>query len=144
MCKSNCAAQKVADTDDKSALGTDTGGSVRLPASYCGVVGFKPSYGLVSRWGVVAYANSLDTVGVLGNKCNAVKEVFGMDPKLTTMARANISSDVISGYDKQDPTSITEETRSRTAALLRKSRRPGSLRIGLPMVCPILFLLDSR
>lgn len=144
MCKSNCAAQKVADTDVKSALGTDTGGSVRLPASYCGVVGFKPSYGLVSRWGVVAYANSLDTVGVLGNKCNDVKEVFGMNPKLTAMARAKKLSDVISGYDKQDPTSITEETRSRTGALLRKNRRPGALRIGLPMVGAMLLSLDPR
>jgi Asp-tRNA(Asn)/Glu-tRNA(Gln) amidotransferase A subunit family amidase len=49
----------------KGALGTDTGGSVRLPAAWCGVVGFKPSYGLVSRWGVIDYANSFDTVGFL-------------------------------------------------------------------------------
>lgn len=59
------------------ALGTDTGGSVRLPAAYCGVVGFKPSYGLVSRWGVVAYANSLDTVGVLARTTKDVRQVFG-------------------------------------------------------------------
>jgi aspartyl-tRNA(Asn)/glutamyl-tRNA(Gln) amidotransferase subunit A len=59
------------------ALGTDTGGSVRLPAAYTGTVGFKPSYGLLSRWGVVAYANSLDTVGVLGRTTSAVKDVFG-------------------------------------------------------------------
>jgi aspartyl-tRNA(Asn)/glutamyl-tRNA(Gln) amidotransferase subunit A len=50
---------------------------VRLPASYCGVVGFKPSYGMVSRWGVVAYANSLDTVGVLGQDVLSVKQVYG-------------------------------------------------------------------
>ena len=61
-----------------SALGTDTGGSVRLPAAYCGIVGFKPSYGMVSRWGVVAYANSLDTVGVLANSSHEAKSVYGM------------------------------------------------------------------
>ena len=65
-----------------SALGTDTGGSVRLPAAYCGIVGFKPSYGLVSRWGVVAYANSLDTVGVLAKSAHEAKEVFGITPSL--------------------------------------------------------------
>ena len=60
-----------------SSLGTDTGGSVRLPAAYTGVVGFKPSYGLVSRYGVVAYANSLDTVGILAPTCGVAKDVFG-------------------------------------------------------------------
>lgn len=60
-----------------SALGTDTGGSIRLPASYCGVVGFKPSYGLVSRWGVISYADSLDCVGVLGTDVPVVSRVFG-------------------------------------------------------------------
>lgn len=61
-----------------SALGTDTGGSVRLPAAYTGTVGFKPSYGLVSRWGVIAYANSLDTVGVIGPQMSSVRQVFGV------------------------------------------------------------------
>lgn len=65
-------------THYRSALGTDTGGSVRLPAAYCGIVGFKPSYGLVSRWGVVAYANSLDTVGILAHSSHEAKKVFGM------------------------------------------------------------------
>ena len=59
------------------ALGTDTGGSVRLPAAYTGIVGFKPSYGLVSRYGVIAYANSLDTVGVLARNSRVAKSVFG-------------------------------------------------------------------
>ena len=60
------------------ALGTDTGGSIRLPAAYTGIVGFKPSYGLVSRWGVVAYSNSLDTVGVLAKDTCSVRDVFGI------------------------------------------------------------------
>lgn len=51
------------------ALGTDTGGSVRLPAAYTGIVGFKPSYGLLSRHGVIPYANSLDTVGFMAKSC---------------------------------------------------------------------------
>ena len=61
----------------RSALGTDTGGSVRLPAAYTGSTGFKPSYGIVSRWGVVAYANSLDTVGILAKDSSMVGRVFG-------------------------------------------------------------------
>lgn len=60
------------------ALGTDTGGSVRLPAAYTGTVGFKPSYGLLSRWGVIAYANSLDTVGIIGRNTSIVRDVFSM------------------------------------------------------------------
>lgn len=62
---------------ENRALGTDTGGSVRLPAAYTGVVGFKPSYGMVSRWGVVAYANSMDTVGVLAKTTSIAQEVYG-------------------------------------------------------------------
>lgn len=65
-----------------SALGTDTGGSVRLPAAYTGTIGFKPSYGLISRWGVVAYANSLDTVGILGRSTASVRDVFSTFPYL--------------------------------------------------------------
>lgn len=62
--------------DHSRALGTDTGGSVRLPAAYTGVVGFKPSYGRVSRYGVVPYANSLDTVGIFGQRVKNVMDLF--------------------------------------------------------------------
>lgn len=64
-------------TDQARALGTDTGGSVRLPAAYTGVIGFKPSYGLLSRHGVIAYANSLDTVGIMGRSARDVESIFG-------------------------------------------------------------------
>ena len=62
-----------------SALGTDTGGSVRLPAAFTGITGFKPSYGMVSRWGVVAYANSLDTVGILAKDSSMARKVFSKE-----------------------------------------------------------------
>ncbi len=67
------------------ALATDTGGSVRQPASYVGVIGLKPSYGRCSRWGVLAYASSLDQVGVLARCASDCARlcavVFGRDLK---------------------------------------------------------------
>jgi len=87
------SAASVASGMCFAALGSDTGGSVRLPASYCGVVGFKPSYGRCSRWGLVAYANSLDTVGILAR----------------TVEDARLVYNVLSIYDEKDTTSIPSE-----------------------------------
>ncbi|EOD49912.1 putative glutamyl-trna amidotransferase subunit a protein [Neofusicoccum parvum UCRNP2] len=107
------SAVAVATEQCWAALGTDTGGSVRLPAAYTGIVGFKPSYGLVSRWGVVAYANSLDTVGVLARDTKAAREVFH----------------AINAHDPSDPTSLPPHTRARLKTHLS---RKGPLRIGVP------------
>lgn len=109
-----------------AALGTDTGGSIRLPASYCGITGLKPSYGIVSRWGVVSFADSLDCVGVLGKSVDTVKTVF----------------DSISSYDPKDPTAATPHTRERAKASAESLLSTldadlsdpdlSSLRIGIP------------
>ncbi|ODV78720.1 amidase signature enzyme [Suhomyces tanzawaensis NRRL Y-17324] len=93
------SASAVAANLATFSLGTDTGGSVRLPASYCGVVGFKPSYGRVSRWGVIPYAQTLDTVGILARDIDTVLRVFG----------------VLDRHDPKDPTSITTEVRGKIA-----------------------------
>jgi aspartyl-tRNA(Asn)/glutamyl-tRNA(Gln) amidotransferase subunit A len=70
------------------SLGTDTGGSVRLPAAYCGGVGFKPTYGVLSRYGIVSYGTSLDTVGIIANSLEVCNKIFqcvrGQDEKDST------------------------------------------------------------
>ncbi|KAL8393387.1 hypothetical protein RB595_003236 [Gaeumannomyces hyphopodioides] len=94
------SAAAVAAGDADVALGTDTGGSVRLPAAYNAVVGFKPSYGMLSRRGVVPYANSLDTVGLLARSARRV---------------ARLVADLWRHHDPLDPTSIPPATRLRCA-----------------------------
>ncbi|KAI8610944.1 amidase signature domain-containing protein [Chytriomyces sp. MP71] len=85
---SSGSAAAVARNHVRASIGTDTGGSVRLPASYCGVIGFKPTYGRLSRWGVISYASSLDTVGILARNVNDCKAIFDVlnhrDPKDST------------------------------------------------------------
>ncbi|KAI9845031.1 MAG: Trimeric GatFAB AmidoTransferase(AdT) complex subunit [Thelocarpon superellum] len=110
------SAVAVATSQCHAALGTDTGGSVRLPAAYTGVVGFKPSYGLVSRWGVVAYANSLDTVGILARTVQSTREVF----------------DIINAPDNRDPTNLSTASRLRINTLTSQRGRPTKVRIGVP------------
>ena len=70
------SAAAVAANLTSFAIGSDTGGSIRLPAAFCGVLGFKPSYGVISRYGLVALANSFDTPGIFARNVETVREIF--------------------------------------------------------------------
>jgi aspartyl-tRNA(Asn)/glutamyl-tRNA(Gln) amidotransferase subunit A len=106
------SAAAVASGDVDMALGTDTGGSVRCPASFCGVFGLKPTYGLVSRYGLIAYANSLEQIGPIASSVEGIA-------KLLT---------VISGTDNRDQTTIESEVKNYT----KYAEKPQSYTIGIP------------
>ncbi len=111
------AAAAVACGEAICALGSDTGGSIRQPASYCGVTGFKPSYGFVSRYGLIAYASSLDQIGPIARDvldCAAIM-------------------DVISGKDIMDSTSISID--NRTAFVDSLTGKIDGITIGIPDEC---------
>ena len=88
------SAAAVAARMTPASSGTDTGGSVRLPASYCGITGFKPTYGLLSRYGMIAFASSLDTAGFLAVSAEDIAHLvdasMGHDPHDSTSARQTI------------------------------------------------------
>lgn len=107
------SAAAIASQQATVALGTDTGGSIRQPASHCGCVGLKPTYGRVSRYGVIAYASSLDQVGPL------TRDVT--DCALTLQA--------IAGYDPKDSTSIDAPVPNYSSSLLNNVK---GMKIGLP------------
>ena len=95
------------------ALGSDTGGSIRQPASLCGVVGLKPTYGLVSRYGLVAFASSLDQIG----------------PITKDVTDSAMLLNLITGYDEKDSTSVNVDKKDYTKALREDVK---GLRIGVP------------
>lgn len=107
------AAAAVAARMCAAAVGSDTGGSIRQPAAFCGVVGFKPTYGRVSRYGLVAYGSSLDQIG----------------PVTWDVRDAALLTGVIAGHDPRDSTSVPRDVPDYLAQV---DEPPDGLRVGLP------------
>ena len=107
------SAAAVASDEAIWALGSDTGGSIRQPASFCGVVGLKPTYGCVSRFGLIAFASSLDQIG----------------PITKDVEDAAILARIISGYDPNDSTSVNQDVPDYTNSLGKDIK---GVKIGIP------------
>lgn len=107
----SCAA--VAAWECSYSLGSDTGGSIRQPSSFCGVTGIKPTYGTVSRYGLIAYGSSLDQIGPIAKDVTDCATIL----------------EAISSYDKKDSTSIQREDLDFTSALVADVK---GMRIGIP------------
>ncbi|PXF50588.1 MAG: Asp-tRNA(Asn)/Glu-tRNA(Gln) amidotransferase GatCAB subunit A, partial [Candidatus Methanophagaceae archaeon] len=112
------SAAAIAAGEAVLALGSDTGGSIRCPASFCGIVGLKPTYGLVSRYGLIAYANSLEQIG----------------PMASNVRDAALLLEVISAKDERDSTQVKLSNGSATNYQYRYVEEGvKGLRIGVPM-----------
>lgn len=109
------SAAAVATGECTVALGSDTGGSIRQPASYCGVVGMKPTYGLVSRYGLVAFASSLDQIG----------------PFARSVEDAAILLETIAGHDPQDATSLKVNIPQYASSLTPDLMKNRKIRVGI-------------
>ena len=107
----SCAA--VAAEECSFALGSDTGGSIRQPSSFCGVTGIKPTYGTVSRYGLIAYGSSLDQIGPVAKDVTDCATIL----------------EAITSYDKKDSTSVKREDTDFTSALVDDVK---GMRIGIP------------
>lgn len=109
------SAAAVAAEECTIAVGSDTGGSIRQPASFCGVVGMKPTYGLVSRYGLVAFASSLDQIGPIGR----------------TVEDTALLMEAIAGYDPKDATSLKAHIPNYSKCLRPDLKPRGRLRVGI-------------